>query len=63
MREFKKILDFHPNKISLEDVNAKLIPEHGLACILVGTIDIPLLGDPPLLDTEVGAINCHWTII
>ncbi len=48
---------------SAKDVNAKLVAERGLAHILVGTKGVPLLGDPLLLDAEVGAINCHETIV
>jgi hypothetical protein len=50
---------FHPNKISLKDVDAKLVVEHGLAHVLVGTKGFPLLGNPLLLDAEVGAIDCQ----
>jgi hypothetical protein len=54
---------FHPNKIALQDINPELVLERGLARILVGTEGVPLLGDPLLLDAEVGAIDCHKTII
>ncbi len=54
---------FHPNKIALQDIDPKLVSERGLARILVGTEGVPLLGNPLLLDAEVGAVNCHKTII
>ncbi len=54
---------FQPDKVSLEDVDPQLVPERGLARILVGTKGIPLLGDPLLLDVEVSAIDRHQTIV
>jgi hypothetical protein len=54
---------FHPNKIALQDINPELVSERGLARVLVGTEGVPLLGDPLLLDAEVGAVDCHKTII
>ena len=53
----------HPDEIPLEDVDAKLVAEHGLACVLVGTKGVPLLGNSLLLDSEVGSIDCHETIV
>jgi hypothetical protein len=57
------IRPFHPNKIALQDIDPELVSERGLARVLVGTKGIPLLGDPLLLDAEVGAVDCHKTII
>ena len=37
--------------------------ERGLARILVGTEEVPLLCDPLLLDTVVGTVDCHQTIV
>ncbi len=37
--------------------------ERGLARVLVGTEEVPLPCDTLLLDVEVGAINCHKTIV
>ena len=53
----------HPDEIALEDVDAQLVAEGGLARILVGTEGVPLLGGPLLLDAEVGAVDCHETIV
>ncbi len=58
-----RVRPFHPNKIALQDIDPELVSERGLARVLVGTEGVPLLGDPLLLDAEVGAIDCHKTII
>ncbi len=47
-----EVQPLHPDKIPLEDVNAELVSERGLARVLVGTE-----GVPPL------PIDCHETII
>ncbi len=52
-----------PHQISGKDVNSELLLERGLACILVGTEEVPLLCNPLLLDTVVGTVDCHQTII
>ncbi len=54
---------FHPNKIALQDIDPELVSERGLAHVLVGTEGVPLLGNPLLLDAEVGAVDCHKKII
>jgi hypothetical protein len=55
---------FHPDEIPLEDVDAELVSERKLARVFVGTEVVPLLlGNPLLLDAEVGAVDCHETIV
>ncbi len=44
-------------------VHPKLVAEHGLARVLVGTKEVPLPCCTLLLDTEVGAIDYHQTIV
>jgi hypothetical protein len=44
-------------------VDAELVAEYSLPCVLVGTKGVPLLGNPLLLDVEVTAVDCHQTII
>jgi hypothetical protein len=53
----------HPDEIPLEDVDAELVAERGLSCVLVGTEGVPFLGDSLLLDSEVGSVDCHETIV
>ena len=53
----------HPDEIPLQYVDAELVSERRLARILVGTKGVPLHGDPLLLDAEVGAVDCHETIV
>ena len=50
-------------EIALQDIDAQLIAGGGLARVLVGTKDAPLLGDPLLLDVEVCAVSRHETIV
>ena len=57
------IRPLYPDKISLEDIDPQLIPERRLARKLMGAEDVPLLGGPLLLDAEVGAVDCHETIV
>ena len=52
-----------PHQIPGEDVNSELVSERGLAPILVGTEEVPLLRDPLLLDTVVGTVDRHQTIV
>ncbi len=52
-----------PNQIPREDVQPELVAECGLACVLVGTKEVPLPCCTLLLDAEVGAIDCHQTIV
>jgi hypothetical protein len=52
-----------PHRIPGKDVNSKLVSERGLARILVGTEEVPLLCDPLLLDTKVCPVDCHQTVI
>ena len=52
-----------PHQISGKDVNSELLLECGLACILVGTEEVPLLCNPLLLDTVVGTVDRHQTIV
>ncbi len=53
----------HPDKIPLEDVDAELVAERGLSCLLAGTEGVPFLGNSLLLDPEVGSVDCHETIV
>jgi hypothetical protein len=39
------------------------IPKRGLSHVLVGTKEVPLPCCILLLDAEVGAVNCHQTIV
>ncbi len=52
-----------PHQIPGKDVNPELVSERGLARILVGAKEVPLLCNPLLLDAVVGTVDCHQTII
>jgi hypothetical protein len=52
-----------PHQISGKDVNSELILERGLAPLLVETEEVPLLCNPLLLDTVVGTVDHHQTIV
>ena len=52
-----------PHQIPGKDVNPELVLERGLARILVGTKEAPLLCNPLLLDTVVGTVDRHQTIV
>jgi hypothetical protein len=58
-----KVWSLNPNQTPRKDVHPKLVMECGLASILMGTEEVPLSYNTLLLDAEVGAINCHKTII
>ncbi len=59
-----KVRPLHSDKIVFEDVYPKLVAERGLLShVLVGTEGVPPLGDPLLLDVEVGPVDCHETIV
>ena len=53
----------HPDKIALEDIDAELVAERGLARVIVGTEGVPPPGNPLLLDAAVGPVDCHETIV
>ena len=53
----------HPDEIALEDVDPELVSEQGLARVLVRPNCIPPLGDPLLLNAEVGPVDRHQTIV
>jgi hypothetical protein len=57
------VRSLNPNRIPRKDVHPELVAERGLACILGGTKEVPLPCRTFLLDAEVGAIDCHQTII
>jgi hypothetical protein len=46
-----------------KDVHPKLVAKCGLACILVGAKKVSLPCRTLLLDAEVGAVDCHQTIL
>ena len=52
-----------PHQIPGKDVNSELVSERGLAPTLVGTEEVSLLRNPLLLDTVVGTVDHHQTIV
>ena len=52
-----------PHQVPCEDVDAQLVAEGGLPCVLVGFKGVPLLRDSLLRDSEVGAINRHCAVV
>ncbi len=52
-----------PHQIPCQDVDAQLIAQGGLPCILVGTKGIPLLCNSLLGDAEVSAIHSHQAVV
>ncbi len=57
------VWSLNPNQIPCKDVHPKLVAKRGLARVLVGTKEVPLPCRTLLLDAEVGAVDCHQTII
>ncbi len=53
----------HPDEVALEDIDAELVTERGLARVFMRPECIPPLGDPLLLNAEVGPVDRHQTIV
>ncbi len=53
----------NPDKVPPLDVDAQLVPQGGLASVLVGAEGVPLLCLPLLEDPKVGFINRHQAVV
>jgi len=57
------IWTLNPNEVSPPDVDAQLVPQGGLAGVLVGAEGVPLLHLPLLGDPKVGSIDRHQAVV
>ena len=53
----------YPYKSASEDVDAKLVAQGRLPCVLMGGKGISTYCFPFLWDAEVGSIDCHEAVI
>ena len=57
------IRTLNPDEVSPPDVDAQLVPQGGLAGVLVGCEGVPLLRLPLLGDPKVGSIDRHQAVV